>query len=148
MPAAPLIVESELGQYEIGPDKIKMIRFLKPAENLDVRPATLPPDMRGNVRVADARGAAWLIHGKVTTTSDKEIVGDIHIPVNFALELEFGTLTPSPEKLRTLTLIEEKAGDGPRAAPDDAARENATARPKPAGPQPAPKAEAPKPGGP
>jgi hypothetical protein len=57
-----------------------------------------------------------LIRGKVITTSDKEIIGMVHIPGDFGLELDFGTLTLSPLKLRSITLTDDNRKDRPAKA--------------------------------
>ena len=44
--------------------------------------------------------------GKVVTNSGKEIIGNILIPWNFQLELDFGTLTLTPAKLRSISFTE------------------------------------------
>jgi hypothetical protein len=130
----PILVDGDLGEYRIHPDKIKLIRFLKRANEDNADGEAGQPDFRevvpkkagmrrrdrhGNVLVPDQTsptGTAWLTHGKVITTSGKEIIGDIHIPTDFRLELEFGTLTPAPDKLRALTLTDAgPGGDGPAA---------------------------------
>lgn len=102
----PLIVDSDLGRYEIQPEKIKTIQFLAP---LDVEDDDLPPnahrDPRGYVVAQDGYQTAMVVRGKVITTSGKEVVGAVHIPVNLKLQLEFGTITPTPEKMRTLTMV-------------------------------------------
>lgn len=127
-----ILVDSELGQYAIDADKIRSIRFLKRMER-EAEEDEAPPVMRGaiakkagrsmrdrhgNVLVPDSMsptGQAWLTHGKVITTSGKEIVGDIRIPTDFRLELEFGHLTPAPDKLRALTLLDAEAPVAPKA---------------------------------
>jgi hypothetical protein len=158
----PLVVDSDLGEYSIHPDKIKMIRFLKRVDEDNVEGEVAQRDFRGvvakkkampqrdrhgNLLVPDQTsptGAAWLTHGKVITTSNKEIIGDIHIPTDFQLELEFGHLTPAPDKLRILTLIDDEQGvDASKAKagarPDvdapkgDSAQPDAPAAGKPAG---------------
>ena len=167
----PVIVDGDLGQYVITPDKIKMIRFLKPVD--EVKPAdeageagggeeaAFVPEAAQNrvaalrVRrggggmmaggfggglggaggvgvVADANsrtGMAMLARGKLITTSDKEIIGMIHIPGDFRLELDFGTLTLAPIKLRSITFTDDdladKRANADAAAPstrDDAGR--------------------------
>jgi hypothetical protein len=135
----PILVDSDLGQYSIHPEKIKAIRFLRrlstdnDEENAVQR--AVPPTVRrkmmvpqrdpqGNTLVPDQTsptGTAWLTHGKVITTSGKEIVGDIHIPTDFKLELEFGTLSPAPDKLRILTITGSPPA-GATGAPAEAGR--------------------------
>jgi hypothetical protein len=58
-------------------------------------------------------GTAALTRGKVITTSDKEIIGMIHIPGDFRLELDFGTLTLAPAKLRSITFPDDNRKDRP-----------------------------------
>jgi hypothetical protein len=124
----PILVDSDLGQYAINPDKIKMIRLLKPVNEDNVKGVVGQRDSRGNLLAPDQTsptGTVWITRGKVITTSDKEIIGDIHIPTDFKLVLEFGNLTPAPDKLRTITLLEPRAADAPGAgagAPTEAGR--------------------------
>jgi hypothetical protein len=155
----PLLVDNDLGQYSIHPDKIKMIRFLKRVDEDIIEGEAVPRNVRGvvakkvallqrdghgNLLVRDPTGTAWLTRGKVITTSNKEIIGDIHIPTDFQLELEFGHLTPAPDKLRILTLIDDgqgvdasKAKAGARSDVDapkgDSAQPDAPATGAPAG---------------
>jgi len=128
-----ILVDSDLGQFSIDPAKIKMIRFLKRVNEDDAegegvqrgvrggvsKKMAMPQrDRHGNLLVPDQTsptGTAWLTHGKVITTSDKEIIGDIHIPTDFKLELDFGHLSPAPDKLRILTLTDARPADAPRA---------------------------------
>jgi hypothetical protein len=147
-----LTVDGDLGQYAIAPDKIKMIRFLKPANEAEedgdreavvgedgvvARPrpqgrgAAIRPVRQGGgggFRI-DPSGMAVLTRGKVTTTTDKEIIGTIHIPTEFRLDLEFGSLNLAPGKLRSITIMSETRKDRPAQAgsaalhtPDDAGR--------------------------
>lgn len=140
----PLIVDSDLGRYTIRPDKIKMIQFLRRANVDDPRPAAaapMAPQVRGNFVVVGGMVQAreTLVRGKVVTTSDKVIIGDIHIPADFALELEFGTLSPEPDKLRTLTMTQARPGDGEpgnkpaQSAPPSAPNPGPPARSNPSG---------------
>jgi hypothetical protein len=144
-----ILVDSDLGQYSIHPDKIKAIRFLRrlnvdnaeedapqrdPVPAKAVRKMMMPQrDRHGNVLVPDQTspsGTAWLTHGKVITTSGKEIIGDIHIPTDFKLDLEFGTLSPAPDKLRVLTLTGGPAAVAP-AETDRPVRSGGPGRPQP-----------------
>lgn len=113
----PVIVESELGRYAIRPEKIRMIRFLKRAGEDVGKPGRPPEDETQKPVIPDGMFPArrgTLVRGKVITTSGKEIVGDIYIPTDFKLELDFGTLTLAPDKLRTLTMVEdEPAAEAP-----------------------------------
>ncbi len=84
----------------------------------------------GMVPDANSRtGTAVLSRGKVITTADKEIIGMIHIPGDFRLELEFGALTLAPIKLRSITFTDDdpldKLANAEAAVPstrDDAGR--------------------------
>lgn len=120
----PLVVESDLGQYTIRPDKIKMIQFLRRAnvEEAAAAAAEEPRNPQANAMMGRMRGGPGrlgnLVRGKVVTTSNNVIIGDIRIPANFALELEFGRLTPAPDKLRVLTMIDDEAPAAPEAKPD------------------------------
>lgn len=140
-----LVVNGDLGQYVISPDKIKMIRFLKPIDEVKpvneaegnnhveaggggdgavVREAPNRPGMMRAMRrgggglgmVADPTGGAGmaaLTRGKVITTTDKELIGIIQIPTDLRLELDFGSLTLAPIKLRMITFTEVNPKDSP-----------------------------------
>ena len=148
----PVIVDGDLGQYVIAPDKIKMIRFLKPVERGETggrgrgeprwREVRWSPRAPVVLRAARRRGAAvwrlvvagWhrglgmvadpnsrtgtavLTRGKVITTADKEIIGMIHIPTDFRLELDFGALTLAPVKLRSITFTDDNRKEKPAKA--------------------------------
>ena len=141
----PLIVDGDLGQYFIAPDKIKMIRFLKPANEVEANGdgeggggdegalIRLRPQGRGAaVRAVRGGGGGGgnggdmsdmtvMTRGKVITTTDKEIIGFIHIPTDFRLDLDFGSLNLSPPKLRSITFTgenrEHKPAKGEAAVP-------------------------------
>ena len=80
-------------------------------------------------RPSSRTGMAMLTRGKVITTADKEIIGMIHIPGDFRLELDFGALTlrrsscgRSPSRT---TIGKDKPAKAEAAAPsthDDAGR--------------------------
>ncbi len=161
----PLIVDGDLGQYSITPEKIKMIRFLKPAgdanavdesnrnnngefgggpEQLVARKATtkraaLMQAARaagGLEMVGDPyshTGMAVLTRGKVITTTGKEIIGVIHIPSDFKLDLDFGALTLAPVKLRSITFTGDDRKDKPVKAEAAAIAGKDAARPAPPG---------------
>jgi hypothetical protein len=61
-------------------------------------------------------GTAVLTRGKVITLADKEILGMVHVPGDFTLELDFGTLTLAPVKLRSITFADDNRQDGPAKA--------------------------------
>ena len=132
----PFIVDGDLGRYTIWPTKIRTIQFLK-RSNVEVEDEDEPepkPHPQPNPRNPRAMGMMGqmgggmmaqmgggmmgggmmmqqptLIRGKLTTTTGKVIVGDIHVRPNFSLTLDFGFLAVAPEKLRTLTMIEAEA---------------------------------------
>jgi hypothetical protein len=144
---APLTLQSDLGRYAIMPDKIKVIRFLKPANqdeagNAADDAAPNPPQARaamvmrarnrliaGNA-VADPLNpslAVTMTRGKVVTTSGQEIIGNIYIPMDFKLELDYGTLFLAAPKLRSITFTDAdqktrsaKAGEAPSRAAGEA----------------------------
>jgi hypothetical protein len=145
----PVIVDGDLGRYVILPDKIKLIRFLKPANDVEgdveeeggagevkpIVPARL--QNRGvSVRAVragrggfgegmanrDAQTGAALARGKVITTMDQEIIGTIHIPADFRLVLDFGTLNLAPAKLRSITFTGTNRQDKPNPAEAAAGR--------------------------
>jgi hypothetical protein len=71
-------------------------------------------------------GAAVLVRGKVITTADKEVIGMIHIPSDFTLELDFGWLMLTPERLRSISFTDDHRNDKPaRAEPAANTHENA-----------------------
>ena len=151
-----MIVDAELGQYVIMPHKIKMIRFLKPQNEVnppggdeaerkndgEADAADLVREMRkkgqamqrvrggmgggpvGFAMVADPgsrTGAAMLVRGKVITTTDQEVIGMIHIPNDFTLELDFGSLILAPAKLRSITFTDKDRKEKPAQAETAAA---------------------------
>ena len=144
----PVIVDGDLGRYVIMPEKIKMIRFLKPANDVEgdgdaegagdggkpVVPARLPNrgvPVRavragrggfGGMSDRDPQTGAALARGKVITTTDQEIIGTIHIPTNFRLVLDFGTLNLAPAKLRSITFAGANRQDKPTPAEGAAVR--------------------------
>jgi hypothetical protein len=112
----PVMVNSDLGQYTLMPDKIKMIRFLKPANEAKAAPKEGEDNAGANAAGPGAGfGAPAMgpeaIRAKVITTSDQEITGTLENPAFFRLELGFGTLVPMPDKLRSITFT-----DGARKA--------------------------------
>ncbi len=134
-----IVVDGDLGRYMIAPYKIKVIRFLKPVDGVNpvngpegdnnngagggneavvVQEAILAhPAVRRVGRVGVAIGGFQMqapTRGKVITTTDNEIIGTIHIPTEFRLELEFGSLVLAPDKLRSITFTEESRENNPR----------------------------------
>ncbi len=79
-----MTVNSDLGQYQIKPERVKVVRLSKPAAAIRVEMGY------------------YSIEGAVTTTCDKEIKGKVQCP-SWRLDLEFGTLTLDPAKVRTIT---------------------------------------------
>lgn len=132
----PVIVDGDLGRYTILPDKIETIQFLGRANADDdgqQGPPTIPQGMRGGGMRMNPMQRVTLVRGKVTTTTGKIILGDVHIPPNFALELDFGTLAVAPEKLRTLTMIEAEPAQAPaNDRPTNPKEQQPGARPAPA----------------
>ncbi len=135
-----VIVSNDLGQYSIMPDKIKVIRFLKPANEAKGGPKEDEDNAgggAGGAANAGQPGAGFvdannqmgmvMIRAKVVTTSD-EITGSLDNPVLFRIELGFGTLVPMTQKLRSITFTDEerkvepaKPAEGAAArAPEDA----------------------------
>jgi hypothetical protein len=80
-----LSVDSDLGQYQIRPGQVKIVRLSKAG-------AAAQPDMNGFLA----------LEGSVTTTGEKEIKGKVLCP-SWSLDLEFGTLTLDPKRVRTMT---------------------------------------------
>ena len=82
-----VIIDSDMGQYQIHPDRVKTLRLSKPA---------------AAVQAVQMISGFFFIEGTVITTSGKEIKGKLQCPA-WRLELDFGTLTLDPNKVRTLT---------------------------------------------
>jgi hypothetical protein len=94
----PVFVDSDVGQYEINPEKVKTIRLSKLVE----KPATGENEAIPYTTV----------QGTVITSSGKEISGIVRIP-QWRLEIDDGTLSLVPAKLKTLTF-----GAPPERTPD------------------------------
>ncbi len=80
-----VIVDGDVGQYAIKPEKIKSIRFEKEVKVLENQ-------------------MGYQIPGTVLTTGDEKVSGIIHVP-SWRLKIELGTLTPDPKKLRTVSFL-------------------------------------------
>jgi hypothetical protein len=120
-----LTVQSDLGQHVILPAKIKMIRFLKPANEPQAdgggphgpvgggNPPGPPVPGMGPIvpRVVNPNTRFPTARAKVILHSGEEIIGEIQ-GVNFTLEVDYGTMTPAMDKLRAMTFSEpEKKAD-------------------------------------
>ena len=139
----PLTVEGDLGRYAIMPDRIKMIRFLKPANDDEAANAARdgsPNPRRVAPGLPRARAGAVMqarspfdVHddtvndpitgrlttitrGKIVTTTGQEIIGMIYIPKDFHLELEFGTLFLEAPRLRSITFTDAERTTRPAQA--------------------------------
>jgi hypothetical protein len=127
----PLTVQSDLGQYSIPLDRIKMIRFLKPpdevqpanVEEVEAEPKVAQPRAvmrRGMPRVAPGflqdplnQGTlSSLTRGKLLTATGREIIGNIYLPTDFKIALDVGTLYLAAGKLRTITFTDAKTAEG------------------------------------
>ena len=135
----PLTVESDLGRYSIPPDRIRMIRFLKPpvaveaanAEEVEAEPKAVPRAVmrRGITRAAQGfvqdplnQGIiSSLARGKIITATGKEIIGNIYIPTDFKIALDVGTLYLAAGKLRTITFADARPEEGRANEPEAAA---------------------------
>jgi hypothetical protein len=73
-------------------------------------------------------GASALTRGKVITTSGSEIIGMIHIPSDFGLELDFGSLTLTALKLRSITFDVNQPKEKQAAAEPAVSRTHDAAR--------------------
>ena len=85
-----IVVDSDLGQYAINPEKVRTIRLSKPVGQ----------------PVGDNTMPYTTVQGTVITTSGKEIRGGVHIPY-WTLEIDDGTLRLVPDKLKSLTFMAE-----------------------------------------
>ena len=131
-----LMVLGDLGQYAILPDKIKIIRFLKPASepgadddgNAQPQQGAIGNNGRGVMAIRRVNqnngGGMQTVRAKVILNSGEEVVGNIQITTGFRLDLDYGSMIPATDKLRTMTFadIPSKAG----AAPKGEARPGAT----------------------
>jgi hypothetical protein len=144
----PVIVDGDLGRYVIMPDKIKVIRFLKPANDVEgdgdgeggggdgkpvvparlqnrvvpVRPVRAGRGGFGGMADRDPQTGAALARGKVIIITDQEIIGTIHIPADFRLVLDFGTLNLAAAKLRSITVTGANRQEKPTPAEAGAIR--------------------------
>jgi hypothetical protein len=141
----PLTIESDIGRYSIPPDKIKMIRFLKPPEGAGAGPEAAAG--RRAVRPANRNAfgiaqdplnggiASSMTRGKVSTTAGKDIIGDIYIPTDFKVALDVGTLYLAAGALRTITFTDAKLEEGRASEPARPAAATAAGAPvQPGGP--------------
>jgi hypothetical protein len=127
---ATVVVHGDLGQYMIHPEKIKMIRFLKPAnepkadDDDDAQPQARANNAQAMMMRAMAnRNNAMNVQtarAKVILQSGEEIIGNIQYGMGFRLEVDYGTMLPAMDKLRTMTFskVERKTG----SAGSDAAK--------------------------
>jgi hypothetical protein len=115
-----VLISADLGQYGILPDKIKVIKFLKPAN--EVKGNAKEDDDNavggaGGAGIPGGPGAGFIpadnqmgnptTRVKVVTTSD-EITGSLDNPTIFRIELGFGSLVPATHKLRSITFTDEE----------------------------------------
>ncbi len=91
-----------MGQYEISPGKVKVIRLSRLLDIRRLATQSLPYPHES-------------MQGIVVTTSDKEISGVVQVPY-WKLEFDYGALTLKPAKLKTITFTaepEKKLGSTP-----------------------------------
>jgi hypothetical protein len=137
-----VMVYGDVGQHMIQPEKIKMIRFLKPMN--DPKPdddgPPNPPGAGMNAQMMMMRGmvnrnnamAAQTVRAKVILHSGEEIIGTIQNAMTFRFDVDYGSIVPDMDKLRTMTFsdVERKPGSAghgagepdegsPRSARDD-----------------------------
>lgn len=120
-----LTIYSDLGQHTIQPDKIKMIRFLKPADPpKDDENGEAPPQaarrindrqmlmqmqmqqqmMAGGGMVNLNNGGNMpMVRAKVTLTTGEEIIGNLPSGMGFHLIVDYGAMIPAMDKLRSMT---------------------------------------------
>jgi len=94
---ATVVLRSDLGQYEIKPEKVREIRFL-------ARQANEPYVQIGYLSAP--------VPGVIVTRTGEELKGNV-IVQQWQLETELGTLTLNPDTLKLLTFAgheKEKAG--------------------------------------
>ncbi len=144
----PLNVDGDLGAYWVRPDRIKTIRFSRPAHAAKPGPANR--QQGDNAPNAGAGGdnpgdQEAIVEGKLVTTSNQEITGEIHLPPVFRLQLDFGWLNLPAEQLRTMTFTAasadaERTGElaGPRTGAAAAREHDEPARAEPDEPAIAP----------
>jgi hypothetical protein len=100
----PILVDTDVGQYAIDPEKVKSLRLLKPA---DEQP-----------RQGDDGSTFYLIDGTVATTSNKEIRGHVHVP-DWTLDVEDGSLRVLPLRMKAVAFA---------ASPEKSAAEKTSAK--------------------
>src|SRR4051812_35383777 len=84
---ARVFVQSEVGIYEIQPEKVKAIELSAPAQD---HPVAI-------TQVGTQRS------GTVVTATGAKIAGQVLVPNTWKIETDLGTLTPDAQQLKTLT---------------------------------------------
>ncbi|WP_422924740.1 hypothetical protein [Singulisphaera sp. PoT] len=89
-----IMVEGDIGEYEIKPEKVKAIQFEKGA--------TIQQSPNGPQ-----------IPGTVITTSDEKVTGLISLP-SWRFKIELGILKPDPKKLRVVSFLSKVKVEEPK----------------------------------
>lgn len=105
-------ITSDLGAYVILPDRVASIRFLKPQDGDRAVQVPQPPRGPDGNRQADAEQPEE-IHVKAVTTTGEEIVGILQDPIFFRIEMDFGSVVPQTQKLRSFTFTDGKGQGAP-----------------------------------
>ncbi len=129
-----LMIYGDLGQYAIQPDRIKMIRFLKPvtepgnddAQAQQGMPTPAPAGVNNNAQMMAMMRAGnmnnpmnlQMVRAKVILNSGEEIIGNLQQGMGFHIAVDYGTMTPALDKMRSMAFgeIEKKAGTETKAA--------------------------------
>jgi hypothetical protein len=94
---ARVFVQSEVGIYEIQPEKVKTIE-LSPAQE--------------NQMVFTQAGVQR--NGTVVTSTGSKIAGQVLVPIAWRIETDLGTLTPDAQQLKTLTFVARAEDPAPK----------------------------------
>ena len=91
--------DSDLGKYELEPDKVRSIRFSPPEGEVE----------------HDPRSGSPILPATVVTRSGEELSGRVWLQ-HWQIQTDLGRLTPDPKAFRTLTFSEAVGlGEGPAA---------------------------------
>ena len=97
---AAVLIDCDLGFYELNPARIKVVRFSGRADSApNNRPFPIP------FGAGFPMGMFVNLRGTVVTSSGEEIRGSVAVPA-WKIETELGALTLNPETLKSITFIE------------------------------------------
>jgi len=96
MSLGTVVVDGDLGVYQIQADKVKEIRFSEAKE--------------GKHPVTDGMGTR--VEGTVVVTSGDEIAGTVFVPASaWVVKTDLGQVTLAPGKIKSVTFLDQKGGE-------------------------------------